>query len=246
MQQLRAVQQWMQGCVMDPAPPDGREVKQRIRPSATLTASERLDIYRGMYELRLIEALQVDYPGLLRCLGEEQFEEVARLFVRNYPSQSYTLNRLGDRLPNFLTQVEGLKRAAFLYDLARFELAETMVFDEEASPGSADASMEENTRFLPIPALRLLAMQYPANRYLKGDSEQLPRKRATWVAVYRQVHSVAQVELSRGAFDLCAALCSGQTIGEAVAACRLNDRAVFQCFQQWFGLGWFRNAETSR
>lgn len=240
MQQLRSLQEWMQSCLMTVDPPEDHAVIRRIRPSFTMSAGERLDIYRGMYELRLIEALQTDYPGLLWYLGQERFDEVARLYVRHCPSQSYTLNRLGDRLPEFLLQVEGLKRAAFFYDLARFELAETVVFDEEASTPALPDGLDEKARLRPIAGLRLLAMRYPANRYLKGDSGAIPRRRDTWVAVYRQGYSITHLELSRGAFELCSALCSGQTIGEAVAASKLRERAIYECFQQWFSLGWFQ------
>ncbi len=246
MRQLRSLQEWMQGCVMDPAPADDRAVKKRIRPSATLTPAERIDIYRNMYELRLIDALQVDYPGLFRCLGSERFEEVARVYVRHHPSQSYTLNRLGDRLPEFLPLVEGLPRAAFLRDLARFELAETIVFDEEASVSMTPKGLDESARLQPIAALRLLSLQYPANRYLKGDSEIIPRRRNTWLVVYRPNKSVSHLELSRGSFELLQSLCSGKTIGEALADSKLSERAVFDCFQLWFSAGLFQSASALR
>lgn len=119
---LLGLQQWMQASVMAEEPPTEAEAAARIRPSATLTPVERLGIYRGMYEARLIDALKVDDPGLLHYLGEAMFDELASLYVGANPSRSYSLNRLGDRLPGFLAEVDGLRRPAFVADLARLEL----------------------------------------------------------------------------------------------------------------------------
>jgi hypothetical protein len=235
MQPLRPLQEWMQACVMSPDAPDGKTVARRIRPSARLTAAERLDIYRGMYELRLLDALRVDYPGVLAHLGDERFEEAARLYVRHHPSQSYTLNRLGDRFPDFLLRLDGLPRPAFVHDLARFELAETIAFDAEASLAWAGPIVDESQRLKPVDALQLLALQYPVHRYLKGDAEtRVPRRRPSWVAVYRKGHAVSHLELNRRSFALLESLCSGSAIGKALSAARLSEAAVFACFQKWF------------
>jgi len=72
---LAGLQQWMQAVVVHPrgttaaaeaaqalVPLD--RVGEVIRPSRTLTSLERLEIYRGMYPLRMIEALQHDYEAL--------------------------------------------------------------------------------------------------------------------------------------------------------------------------------------
>src|SRR6266576_3535678 len=69
---------------------------------ATLQPIQRVGIYHGMYMLRMIEALGVDYGALAHILGEEKFEELVRAYVLRFPSRSYTLNRLGDALPEFI------------------------------------------------------------------------------------------------------------------------------------------------
>src|SRR5450755_4532123 len=47
-----------------------------VLPSKTLTAHERVDVYREMYWMRLREALAIDYPELQRFLGNEQFDQL--------------------------------------------------------------------------------------------------------------------------------------------------------------------------
>ena len=237
MQRLELVQQWMQTRVMAPA--SAADAGAVIRPSKTLTASERLDIYRGMYELRLIDALQVDYPGLHQFLGDETFREVAQLYVRQHPSRSYTLNRLGDHLPEFLLQIEGLSDTMFLRDLARFELAETVVFDEEPCAPVAFQKVTETLRLKPIPAMRMLALDYPVQKYLK-ESVALPKRRKTYLVVYRKGYAVTHLVLSRLGFALLQELCSGSSIGEALAVIDVPPKTVFESFQSWFSEGLFR------
>ncbi|MFN8094626.1 MAG: putative DNA-binding domain-containing protein [Vicinamibacteria bacterium] len=79
---LGGLQRWMQAVVAHAGPLDealGRReaaslvapsrVEDVVRPSATLTAAERVGIYHGMYRLRMAEALEADYPGLAHFLG---------------------------------------------------------------------------------------------------------------------------------------------------------------------------------
>jgi hypothetical protein len=229
-----------------------------IRPSRTLAPLERLDIYRGMYELRLVEALRVDYPGLLRFLGEEMFEELARLYVASCPSESYTLNRLGDRLPDFLSQVDGIRRPGFVEALARLELAETFVFDEEESPVAAlesVAGLSEDRwgrlRLTPVRALRLLRLNYPAHEFMQAfrRDEELPslRPRRTHLIVYRREYGLFHMPLSAPAFALFQALAERSPLDEAMQAMfdagGGTQKQVFEWFRQWFSERLFSNVE---
>ena len=67
-----------------------------ILPSKTLTPVERVGVYQGMYLLRMIEALEGDYPAVAHFLGDEEFAELVTRYVAAHPSTSYTFNRLGD------------------------------------------------------------------------------------------------------------------------------------------------------
>src|ERR1700693_5648101 len=95
---LRPTQRWMQDFILakDAGEPGIQEGLALVLPSATLTAGERAGIYRDMYLARLVEALETDYPGLLHYLGKNAFEELGARYVAEFPSRSYTLNRLGD------------------------------------------------------------------------------------------------------------------------------------------------------
>lgn len=255
---LPSMQWWMQNVITDPVE-DASGADERILPSAKLTATERVLIYRGMYLLRMVEALQVDYPALARFLGDERFHDLVAAYVEHYPSRSYTLNRLGDDLPRFIRGSK-LRQKTFLYDLARLELAMSEVFDEEESEpmpaGAIDAVPAEEAgplRFEPIPALRLLAFDYDANGAFQAyrDEEPIHRRRGkSWLAVYRRDYSIYRMPLSREAHAFLTTLCGGSTVGEAIDAfAEAFDRApsrdeVFIWFRDWTAAGLFHATET--
>lgn len=193
----------------------------RILPSKTLTSHERLEIYCGMYELRLLEALRVDYPGVVHFLGDETFDELARLYVRKHPSTSYTLNRLGDHLPAFVEEVDGLRQPRFVRALAELELAETIAFDGDSR------------------ALRLLELPYPAHRFLDamrgGDPQPSMRPRRTWLAVYRRDYGVFHLELTKRAYPVMVALTRGVPLEAALGNAREDE--IYEWFREWAAAG---------
>jgi len=270
---LSQLQRWMQACIVANGQVEAaieteaaakeipaNEASGLIRPSRTLAPLERLDIYRGMYELRLVEALRVDYPGLIQYLGEDRFDELARLYVSAHPSQSYTLNRLGDRLPNFIQQVDGIPRPRFVEALARLELLETLVFDEEESPVATSVSIagvgQENwggLRLRPIRALRLVRLDYPVHEFMQAFRRGAPppslRPRRTHLIVYRREFGLFHFPVSAPAFALLQALAEGAMLEEAMHAMFEvgggSQKQVFEWFRQWFGEKLFQSVEVS-
>jgi hypothetical protein len=233
------------------------DMESILLPSRTLSAAERLQIYRDMYPLRMQEALASDYPALLHFLGEDRFARLVQGYVSVHPSRSYTLNRLGDHFPEYVSHAPGLPRPAFCADLARLELAIAQVFDEAESPaldGEAVAGLGEavaDLRLRPIDAFRLLSFRYPVDAYLqsvRGEEHDHPRlaQKPTWVAVFRRDYSVRHLSLSREQHALLSELTSGATLGEAVirtsraARRKLDADEFFRWFRDWVGARMFR------
>jgi Putative DNA-binding domain len=269
---LSGLQRWMQAVVVHPgrieeavaAPAAASELGRRsvsdvVLPSRLLTPEERVGVYHGMYLIRMEEALAIDYPGLKHFLGEDAFWELVRDYVQVHPSRSYTLNRLGDHLPEFLESAGGVARRDFCADLARLELAVTEAFDEEETERLSDASIAavspedwERAVLSSIAALRLVACRYNVNEYLdslKADAHRhpRPRRKASWVVVFRSDYAVYRLDLTREAHDLLADLVAGVPLGKAVAAALLRGRRerpgeeeLFRWFRQWIGHGLFR------
>ncbi len=264
---LTVTQRWLQAVIMAPGEdaealessgaskeiPPGRAL-EIVKPSWSLTALERLGIYRGMYEARMREALEVDYPLLAGFLGPELWEQLVSLYIREYPSRSYTLNRLGDYLPLFLNELEGLPRPRFAADLARYEFALSQVFDapEDRAIGPADAARVpedawEDARLVPIRAFRLETFHYPVSRYAdqvrEAPGARPPRPKKTWMVVFRRDFTPLSLELTRPAFGLLNRLASGCTLGEALRRSRMTEDEIFRWFRQWMAEGLFQRIE---
>jgi len=271
--ELTRLQRWMQevvvhpGTVEDAIESDGavREIPSErlsdvVLPSHSMTSAERIGVYHGMYLMRMEEALETDYPVIRYHLGDHQFGHLVREYVQRYPSTSYTLNRLGDHLPQFFLDDSEWPEAAFLHDLARLELAMTEVFDEEESPvlGATEleavpAEMWDESRLLPVPAFRLLAFKHAVIPNLVAYHEDRPspspRRRATWVALYRRDYSVLRLELARAEYDLLKAIVSGAPLGEALATAAASksqrqQAKVFRWFRTWISEGLFAAIES--
>jgi hypothetical protein len=266
---LPRLQRWMQAVIEQPGSVDEAvesetareqldpaEIGRVVLPSKTLTPVERVGVYQGMYLLRMVEALENDYPAVAHFLGDEGFSGLVTRYVAAHPSRSYTLNRLGDRLPEFVRQDGALRRRPFLYDLARLERLVTEAFD---APESAAWPVEEIARvpeeawagavLRPIAALRLGAFSHPVNAYLqsvKEDRHDHPAvgRRSSWVAVYRKRYEVWRLDLTRPAYELLRALAQGRPFGRVVADAtkRMGGPAgdrLFRWLRDWVAEGMF-------
>jgi hypothetical protein len=267
---LDRVQRWMQKVVVHPGTVGEALASARrdlpparlgdvILPSRTLTPAERVAIYQRMYPLRMEEALGVDYPGLQHFLGEDGFRRLVRDYVAAFPSRSYTLNRLGDHLAEFIRTAPGLRgHRAFCHDLARLELAMTQVFDEAETPSlsaeavaAVPAERWPTVRLRPIAAFRQLAVRHAVGGYLdslddKAHRHPRPRRKDAWLVIFRREYRVQRRELSRPAYDLLADLAAGRRLGDAVgAAARRRGRLaarqsqLYRWFREWMASGLF-------
>ena len=258
---LADLQRWFQSAVVAAEPPQDAEAARVILPSPTLRAAERLAIYHGMYPLRMHDALASDYPALQHFLGNHGFEHFVADYVEQFPSRAYTLNRLGDHVPEFIAASSTLQKRDFLHDLARLELAITEVFDAEEVATLGTAEIEalppeawESARLQAVPAFRLLALRYPVNDYLqsvKDDNHDHPRtkRKDTWVAIHRRAYSMYRLDLVRPAYDLLRDITGGATLGEALdhALARRgrnkpSAEELSTWFRDWVGGGIFRAA----
>jgi hypothetical protein len=223
----------------------GLRPESALRPSRTLSAIERIGIYQGMYPLRMHDALAADFPGLKAALGDEEFRAFVRAYVRAFPSKGYTLNRLGDHVPDFLARTRRWPHRPFLRDLARLELAVTEVFDAfEPEPVAKRRPVEAGSRttFRPAATLRLLKLGHPAGAYLDDvragrSPRRPPPPRPSYLVLWRRGFEVRRLDLSPGAFTLTGRLAAGRPLGEALAAVsprhrrELSEHALARLFR---------------
>lgn len=66
--------------------------------------SERVAIYSNAYYIRLYNSLVDNFPLLFEILSESEFQNIADLYIKNYPSKTYNLQRYGDKFPLLLSK----------------------------------------------------------------------------------------------------------------------------------------------
>ena len=275
---LAEFQSWMQSVLVHP---DGAEVaigaseaRRFVAPESVsdvvrerdgLAVAERLQVYAGMYPLRMRDALRSDYPALAELLGEQGFEKLVADYVAVHPSRSFTLARLGDHLPEFLAGCGSPRRRGLRTDVARLEQAGAQVFDaQETAPMDAEALQAisaadwPNVRLRPAAAFRLMRVRPGAvdvlDAVLEGNPvpERAGRGRVE-VAYYRKDFVV--LRRTMGPFDgsLLSSLAAGETIGSALERAAKSFPRGFPSgeilsgwFAEWTRLGLFSGIERAR
>jgi hypothetical protein len=194
--QLRQLQRVMTSALFRPLNPkwgmqkrstDGAPMKalaaEFIKPNDRLSSFERLEIYNRQYWFRVLDCLYDDYPGLRAVVGERRFMKMATAYLTKYPSDSYTLRDLGDRLEQFL-QAEphwSAPREELALDMIRFEWAQVVAFDGAAKPlVTPDDILDTPPSELVLglqPYLSLLELNFAVDDFLiavkKGESDVL-------------------------------------------------------------------------
>lgn len=233
---------------------DSGSAESLILPSPTLSPQERIQIYRGMYLLRMEEALEIDFPAVQARVGKKAFFDLVRDYVEAHPSHSYTLDHLGRYFSDFLRQCNALDEGVFLAELAALEwsICETAIAPNSSALDMADMASVASDRFVdltftPVPALRVHRFGHNVNeiyrRWSQDDSWLEVEEEETFVVVWRQDLDVWRRELEPGAYDFLSYLLQALPLGEALdrtlEAKQLSEEQCFEWFQQWLEEGFF-------
>ena len=228
--------------------PNGRamraEVGEIIKPNDRLSPVERLEIYAKSYWYRILDALADDFPGLRAIVGSRAFTKLARAYLTEMPSQSFTLRDLGSRLAGWLEEHPEYagRNPVLARDMVRLEWAHVEAFDGPAEKvlGPEDL-VELNSRmtFHLQPYVTLLELQYPVDdlhvrvsELAEGHSEasnarlRHKERRAVrrfslqperiYLAVHRIDEAVYYRRMEAGEFRLLDGLGSGKPMGDAI------------------------------
>lgn len=224
--------------------PTAKKVSGYIKPNATLTSFERLEIYNRQYWFRVIDAVSEDFPALSAVVGAKRFEALVVAYLRDNPSTSFTLRNLGKNLPSWLERHPEFtgRRHDLAVDVARVEWACIEAFDEASLPPLTEFGAlltSPATVFALQPHLQLLRLRFPVDEMVlavhhgtqaidivssaatmrkRSAQVQLPRMRRAeiYLAVHRFDDSVYHRRLTRVQFRLLSALHAGHTIEAAV------------------------------
>ncbi|HEY6250411.1 MAG TPA: DNA-binding domain-containing protein [Candidatus Angelobacter sp.] len=230
---------------------DGKPTKEIvdaiIKPNDRLTSFERLEIYNRVYWFRILSSLAEDFPGLRAIIGQRNFDKLIRAYLKECPSESFTLRNLGSRMEGWLRAhpqfAPGRHRLAL--DMVRLEWADIDVYDSAEFPKLTEEDLRnlgENPSFRLQPYLRLLDLAYPVDDLLLNIRAQeepesdiasnvvlehahtrmkrhkMPRRKKIYLAVHRQEMIVYFKRLEPEGFALLQALQQGKPLSEAIEA----------------------------
>jgi hypothetical protein len=155
---------------------DGRPTREVaaefIKPNDRLSSFERLEIYNRQYWFRVLDCLHDDYPGLRAILGAKKFTQLATSYLAKYPSNSFTLRNLGERLEEFIREEPDwtAPHGPLAVDMVQFEWAQTVAFDGPSKrPITADDVLGKASGQLTLglqPYLSLLSLNYAVDDFL--------------------------------------------------------------------------------
>jgi len=279
---LARLQRQVARAVMSPLTPsermrrvasDGRSVagiaKKIIKPNDRLTSFERLEIYNRQYWFRILDALSDDFPGLRAVLGDRRFDKLARHYLSDCPSRSFTMRDLGSRLEAWLKKhlEYAAGRQQLALDMVRLEWAEIEVFDSAAMTPLTTAALAgvdaAKLRLRLQPYIRLLALHYPVDDLLLSVKQDAPadiasnaveerhkRKKVSAVArleptpIHLAVHRIDNTvyfrRLEREEFLILDNLRKGRTLERSVVGCFRNAKTPTGKIAADVG-SWFQN-----
>jgi hypothetical protein len=225
-----------------------------VKPNDRLTSLERLEIYNRQYWFRVIDSMYEDFAGLCAVIGQRSFDKLARAYVSECPSQTFTLRNLGSQIEDWLRRNPGYagQKLAIALDMARLEWAHIEAYDGEAATALGPEDLIELGPGLRLglqPYIGLLELQYPvddlrisvnavsedhgtaSNAVLKREERGVVRKftrlrpERIFLAVHRLDFSVYYRRITLEEFRLLEAIRQGMSIGAAVEA-SIEDSSI--------------------
>lgn len=247
---------------------DGRlissEAESLIKPNSRLSSFERLEIYNQQYWFRVLSCFGEDFPGVRAVVGAREFERIARAYLEETPSVSFTLRNLGSKLVTWLSD-RGY--SGIVLDMAKIEWAHIEAFDGLALEPLAPSHIADQGFDLRVqlqPYVRLLELAYPVDdllievrQYQGGDgtavnaarmgqfrrrirTRVLPMPETVYLAVHRMDDSVYYKRLAREAFLILQSLAAGNTLETALdvafADTLMPENDRLEALQHWFAL----------
>jgi hypothetical protein len=230
---LVELQNWMQGMLVKYVPVtnsrggEAIRVEEMVNSSKRLNATHHLDIYRHSYIARLRACMQNQFSVLAYALGTDLFEAFADQYLDTYPSESYTLNTLGENFATFLEETrpdaafdEKEDWPDFMIELAGFEYALSVIFDEHAEEQNHVATAETPDDQLKLaPVFHLFQHQYPVCKYYLDFSQQqdpeLPFPEESYCVVTRRNYKLGLFTIRAAQYYFLLSMQQGKSVDEA-------------------------------
>lgn len=197
---LTHIQRWMLSALIAPSERDAEQAASILLPGPHLSAAECLAIYQRSYILRLLACLEEQFPATRHVLGRDLFRDFSRDYLRDCPSNSYTLYELGQRFSQWLEEhrpdraLPEEEREAwidFLIDLTNYEHKLFCLFDASFPDNLCPAVIEDSDENLTLSSgLILTEYRFPVAWYYHeiraGRTPAVPPPHRSYTIILRQ------------------------------------------------------------
>ncbi len=196
-----------------------------------ITRQPGFAVYRNTVLKGCIDALQANYPSILRLVGEEWFRAVAVIYARAHPPRDSRMLRFGEDFSDFLGQFPGAAELPYLSGVARLDWFWTEAHAAADATPLAPASI---TGLSPAQLSAKVLHPHPAARWAwfadqpvytlwrqnreASDNEDPLEWRGEGVLVTRPRDAVTWTALDAGGCSFLEACAAGQTLANATAA----------------------------
>jgi hypothetical protein len=256
--------------LLPPLTPSGQsiqvEASKHIKPSQ-LHPHERIQIYYQQYWYRLLNILHESFPLVVRLFGYTDFNQtIAIPYLKKYPPNHWSLNQLGDRLPQWIKEEYHQPDQALVYNAAVLDEAFTSSFVASHYPpidpkntiqqGGTDSLLSLKIYLQPhvhifqweynLFIFRQAFLKESVEYWIENDFPKLEKEKNYSFIFHRgPENNLFWRSISPGQFFLIQLLKKGSTIEEACEALESEDEAIVtdasthlqQWFHEWTQLG---------
>jgi Putative DNA-binding domain len=178
---------------------------------------EQIGIYRTQYRLRLYDAVEVEIPGLTHLLGDAAEPLLVRYLFDN-PSNAWTLNRVADRLADWLAAQPEATVAHV--EMARFDWAIQHGFEAVDSDPLDPSALGQLPQLALQPHVHLLRVTHNVHEIRSAvvTGQPVPELRTGDfpLVVFRAGLQMRHWCVPLGLWGILEAIGRGQTLPEAI------------------------------
>lgn len=208
--------------LLDPdAPTPDTVIDPQGRP-----APKRFNVYRNNVAFSLTDALRMAFPVILKLVGDDFFNAMAGVYLRQHPPTSSLMMHYGQDMPHFLKRFKPAEKLPYLSDVAQLELAMRASYHaadiKPIAPELLQTLPTEDlmiSRFGIAPSAQLIRSRFPIfdiwRVNMTADSTP-PSPGGQAILITRVEYDPEPNLLPAGAATFIMSLKDGQTFGDAL------------------------------